>query len=63
MTIIEKTFVKDYFDKGHNLHAIVFKYKGRYFVELGHFSRSYKREENSLKMYKKYLSLAKQHKQ
>ena len=60
--VIAKTFIRNFFQNGHNLFAIVCEEDNRiFYVQLGHFTRKYKRKENDLKMYKEYLKKAKVH--
>ena len=58
---IAETYIRNFFPNGHNLFAIVNEHNGIYYVQLGHFSKKYKRKETALKMYKEYLEKAKAH--
>ena len=60
--VIVETFIRNFFQNGHNLFAIVWEDTDYFGVELGHLSKKYKRKENALKMYKEYLEKAKVHK-
>lgn len=60
--VIAETFIKNFFQNGHNLFAIVWEDTDCFRVQLGHFSKKYKRKETALKMYDKYLKLSEAHK-
>lgn len=57
--VIAETFIRNFFENGHNLFAIVCKINGIYYVEHDHKCHKYKREENALKRYKEHLHNAK----
>ena len=59
--VIAETFIRNFFSKGHNLFAIVWEDTDCIGVQLGHYTKKYKRKETALKLYKKYLELAKAH--
>ena len=56
---IAETFIRNFFQNGHNLFAIVDEYNGIYYVQFGHNCRKYKRVETALNRYKEYLNNAK----
>lgn len=56
---IAETYIRNFFPNGHNLFAIVGEHDGIYYVQLGHKSGKWKRKENALKIYEKYLNNAK----
>ncbi len=57
--VIAETFIKNFFQNGHNLFAIVSEHNGIYYVQLGCKCRKYKKAKNALKRYKEYLHNAK----
>ena len=59
VNIIKKTFIRNFFQNGHNLFAIVDEYNGIYYVQLGHDWRIYKRVKTALNRYREYLENAK----
>ena len=59
--VIAETFIKSFYQNGHNLFAIVWEDTDCFRVQLDHFSKKYKRKETALKMYKEYLEKAKAH--
>ena len=56
---IAETYIRNFFPHGLNLFAIVCENNGIYYVQLGHKCGKYKRKENALKIYEKYLNNAK----
>ena len=59
--VIAETFIRNFFQNGHNLFAIVCEDTDCFHVQLGHFSKKFKRKETALKMYKEYQEKAKAH--
>lgn len=61
--IIEETFIPNFFSSGLNLFAIVYEDTDTFYVQLGGKVFKYKRKEDALKKYNKYLNYAKMRKE